>query len=79
MTKFHKKVFPAFCFGYLAIFLTVGVLTGAPLEDPMSIVFIVAPIAMGVVGFILMRKLVWDLVDEIYDLGDHLEDPLREY
>jgi hypothetical protein len=35
-------------------------------------VFIVAPIAMGVFGFVLMRKLAWDLVDELYDYGDHL-------
>jgi hypothetical protein len=30
------------------------------------------PIAMSIFGFVLMRKLVWDLVDEVCDYGDYL-------
>jgi hypothetical protein len=46
----------------------VDILAG-PLENA---IFIVIPIAMGVLGFVLMRNLVWDLVDEVYDYRDHL-------
>jgi hypothetical protein len=27
---------------------------------------------MGIFGFFLLRKLVWDLADEVYDCGDYL-------
>lgn len=33
---------------------------------------LVIPLAMAVFGFFLMKKLVWDLVDEVYDCGDAL-------
>lgn len=34
--------------------------------------FIIMPCLMGVFGFFLMKKLVGDLVDEVYDAGDFL-------
>jgi hypothetical protein len=67
--KFYKIVFPIFWFGFLALFLIAGVAAGAPLKQP---IFILMPLAMGVLGFVLMRKLVWDLVDEVRDYGDYL-------
>jgi hypothetical protein len=66
-TKFYKRVFPALWFGFLALFV-VDILMG-PVENA---IFVVVPIAMGVLGFVLMRNLVWDLVDEVYDIGDYL-------
>lgn len=30
------------------------------------------PMAMAVLGFFFMRRLVWDLADEVYDCGDSL-------
>jgi hypothetical protein len=32
----------------------------------------VVPLFMAAFGFFLMKKLVWDLVDEVYDCGDFL-------
>ena len=61
MTKFYKKVLPTFWFGFLATFVTATVLSGAATKEP---IFLVVPIAMSVFGFVLMRKLVWDLVDD---------------
>lgn len=69
MTRFNKKVFPAVWFGFLAFVLTFSTLAGAPQQEPM---FVLVPIALGVFGFVLMRKLVWDLVDEVCDYGDYL-------
>jgi hypothetical protein len=34
--------------------------------------FILPPLLAGVLGVVLMKKLVWDLVDEVYDCGDFL-------
>jgi hypothetical protein len=44
-------------------------LTGAVAQDAS---FLAVPIVMAVGGFYLMRKLVWDLADEVYDCGDSL-------
>ena len=65
-TVYYKTLFPAFWFGFLAIFLTGSVIAGAPL------LFFIAPIVMAVFGFFLFRRLVWDLADEVYDAGDYL-------
>jgi hypothetical protein len=34
--------------------------------------FLLVPVLMAVLGFLLMRKLVWDMVDEVHDGGDYL-------
>jgi hypothetical protein len=69
LTSWHKTIFPAVWFGILALVLSVVLLTGAFLENP---IFVVLPIAMGAFGYVLMRAIIWDLVDEVYDCGDHL-------
>jgi hypothetical protein len=66
-TFFNKKVFPAVWFGFLDCFILLAI--RAPQKDSM---ILVVPILMGVFGFFLMKKLVWNLVDEVYDCGDHL-------
>jgi hypothetical protein len=69
LTTFNKRIFPAIWFGFLAIFIVIAGLMGAIETDFM---FIVGPILMAVFGFYLMKKLIWDLVDEVYDCGDSL-------
>jgi hypothetical protein len=56
-------------FGFLAFFVASSLFDGAGEADPM---FYVVPIVMAVFGFVLMKKLVWSLVDEVYDCGDTL-------
>lgn len=68
-TFFHKKGFPLLWFGFLAVFVTLALINEAFEKDPM---FLVGPIVMAVFGFFVMKKLVWDLVDEVYDCGDFL-------
>jgi hypothetical protein len=83
MTFFYKRVFPIIWFGFLALFMGIpfakslfgGSVSGPPIE-----VFIV-PAIMMVVGYFMMKKFVFDLVDEVLDAGDallirngHLED-----
>ena len=34
--------------------------------------FLIVPVVMAVFGFFLMKKLVWDLADEVLDGGDRL-------
>jgi hypothetical protein len=83
MTFFYKRIFPIIWFGFLAVFMAApfvapmigGSVSGSPLA------FLVVPAIMIVVGYIIMKKLVFDLVDEVLDAGDmlvirngHLED-----
>ena len=68
-TLFSKKVFPVIWFGVLG-FIALGTLfNGAPKQDPMLVVI---PLVMAAVGFFIMRGMVWDLMDEVYDCGNFL-------
>lgn len=69
-TRFHKIVFPAFWFGFLTLFLLSSFAFEKQTEA--DIMFIVMPVVMMAFGFFLFRKLIWDLVDEVYDCGETL-------
>lgn len=65
-TFFYKRVFPALWFGFLAVFVGIGVVNG---QGPFVVI---VPIAMIGFGYFIMQKLVFDLVDEVSDDGDAL-------
>jgi hypothetical protein len=70
LTWFVKKVFPAFWFGFLLVFLSISVFANVPRDA--RVPFVIVPCVMAVFGFLLFRKLIWDLADEVFDAGDHL-------
>lgn len=70
-TFFHKKIFPVLWFGGLGIFLCVGLAANVPTRGP-GIMFFVMPILMAAIGWFIMKKLVWDLMDEVYDFDTSL-------
>lgn len=65
-TFLHKRVFPVFWFGLLAVFLAVALIAG-PGDRWQSLIFVIVPIFMAVFGYVIMKKLVLDLVDEVWD------------
>ena len=70
MTFYSKRVFPAVWFGFLALFiLTAVAASGGRGFQP---AFLIIPLFMAVLGYVLMKKLVFDLVDEVWDDGDEL-------
>ena len=69
LTVVNKKVFPAVWFGFLAVFFVTSLATGAVDRD---IMFLVVPVVLAVFGYALMKKVIWDLADEVYDCGDFL-------
>src|SRR5580704_1962356 len=73
MTFFYKRIFPIIWFGFLALFMAAPfvapMIGGSFSGSPMT--FLIAPVMM-VVGYFLMKKLVFDLVDEVLDAGDAL-------
>jgi len=71
MTVFYKRIFPVFWFGFLGVFVVVGLAANRH-GDNSSSMFLIVPVVMAVFGFFLMKKLVWDLADEVLDGGDRL-------
>jgi len=68
-TFYYKRVFPVFWFGFIAVFVAVTLMSGAIAQ---SVMFLIVPAFLTIVGYIVMKKLVWDLADEVYDCGDAL-------
>ena len=72
-TFLTKKVFPIFWFGFLSIFFLFSVATittaGASFK---TIPLVVFPIVMAAFGYFLMKKLVFNLIDQVYDEGSTL-------
>ena len=72
-TFFVKRVFPLLWFGFLAVFLVATLLAfrhASRNSPPMVIIFV--PLFMLGFGYLLMRRLIFDLADEVYDEGDAL-------
>jgi hypothetical protein len=69
-TFFYKRIFPAIWFGFLAFFMVAPFVTGSTSGPPIAFLFV--PALMIFVGYFLMKKLVFDLVDEVLDGGDAL-------
>ena len=68
-----KRVFPAFWFGFLALFLIVGaVVAFREGPAPEHLMFLVVPLFMAPTGYFMMKHFIWDLVDEVHDHGDYL-------
>ena len=68
-TFIYKKVYPAVWIGFLGAFLAIALTQGFASVTPL---FLVAPAVMATLGFFLMKKLLWDLVDEVYDGWEYL-------
>jgi hypothetical protein len=68
-TFYYKRVFPVLWFGFLSLFIIFGALGSGTSPPPM---FFIVPAFMMVFGYIIMRRMVFDLVDEVWDAGDAL-------
>jgi hypothetical protein len=65
-TFFHKKIFPLIWFGFLGAFLYEGLVANVSGRGP-GIMLILVPVCMAAFGYFIMKKLVWTLIDEVYD------------
>jgi len=72
-TFFLKRVFPLLWFGIIALFVVVAVLSSrrGPRSPPLPLLLI-GPAVMVLVVYTLVRRLIFDLADEVYDEGDAL-------
>lgn len=65
-TLFLKKVFPLIWLGMVSFALLRGAKHGVRPIVPFVLI-----LPMGIL-FLVMRRFVWDLADEVYDCGDYL-------
>jgi hypothetical protein len=71
-TFFYKRMFPAIWFGFLCLFLITQTFVGLRSGRFVIVPFLLVPAAMMAFGFFIMKKLIFDLVDEVWDDGDAL-------
>jgi hypothetical protein len=71
-TFFYKFIFPLIWFGFIIIFLIVAVVVPTRSGQGLPIPALIVPVIMLGVGYTLMKKLIFDLADEVWDNGDAL-------
>ena len=71
-TFWYKWVFPIIWFGFLAVFIAIGVVMNTRNSGPQFLPFVILPALMIAFGYFVMKKLVFDLVDEVWDDGSAL-------
>jgi hypothetical protein len=75
MTFFYKRIFPFIWFGFLAVFFLVALVNGLDSDQTSNLPFLIVPVLMAIIGYRFMQKLMFNLVDEVFDVGDAL--PVR--
>ena len=71
-TFFYKFIFPLIWFGLIIVFLIVAVVVPTRSGQALPIPALIVPIIMGVIGYSLMKKMIFDLADEVWDDGKAL-------
>lgn len=67
MTWFNKRVFPVLWLGAIGAFIALLATMGGTRPEAYAILLLIAGI-----GFVIMRWMILDLMDEVYDDGDQL-------
>jgi hypothetical protein len=71
-TFWYKRIFPIIWFGGLAAFTVLGLFINVRGYRPERLPFVILPVVMAALGYVFMKKLVFDLVDEVWDDGSAL-------
>jgi hypothetical protein len=70
-TLFYKRMFPILWIGFFAVFAAIAIASTRRGPAPPPVVFVVPVLVFGI-GYFVMRRLVLDLADAVYDEGDAL-------
>ena len=68
-TFYYKRILPVMLFGFPVFFLYVSF--SAP-HGPPLLLGLLPMLVLVPIFYLVLRKLVWDLADEVWDGGDHL-------
>ena len=72
MTFFYKRIFPVIWFGFLAVFFLGALIQGLAAPSIAFLPFVVVPVVLAIVCYQFMKRMAFNLVDEVLDLGDAL-------
>jgi len=72
MTFFYKRVFPVIWFSFLAAFFLVALVKGSAADPISNLPSLIIPVVMAIIGYQIMKKMAFNLVDQVFDLGDAL-------
>ena len=72
MTFFHKRILPVIMLGALLLFAIVPWIVEARTGQHMPLPAFVMPAVIAVIFIVVFKKLIFDLVDEVWDAGDAL-------
>ena len=65
-----KRLLPSAWLGVLVLFVAIAIASVGPSAGLWALLVVALAAAVG--GFVMIRKLVCDLADEVHDCGDHL-------
>src|SRR5262245_55305760 len=71
-TFLYKRIFPIVWFGMIALIVIVPVFRGVAGGHTVPVQVLVIPAILAAFGYVLMNKLIFDLVDEAWDDGAQL-------
>jgi len=72
-TFFYKRVLPVIFVGFFVVFVGVGLFANSHANSALeNIPFVIIAIIMSAFIFFIFRKLIFDLVDEVWEDGDTL-------
>ena len=71
-TFFQKRVLPYLLFGVIALGVAVPLLLTRDTPNAPPWPVFAAPLAVAIVIYVVLKKLVFDLADEVWDEGDAL-------
>ncbi|AIF46728.1 hypothetical protein [Dyella japonica] len=72
-TFFYKRIFPLFLLGLVGIGVAVAwVVSSAAGKRPEAWLSVLPALFMAVVGWVIYKTIIADLVDEVWLAGDHL-------
>jgi hypothetical protein len=68
-TFFYKWIFPLIWFGFLAVIVVAPFVVATKRPAP---TFLIMPAIMAFVGYAIMKRMIFGLVDDVFDAGDAL-------
>jgi hypothetical protein len=68
-TFYYKRILPVMLFGLPVFFLYI---TFSAPHGPPPLLGLLPMLVLVPIFYLMLRKLVWDLADEVWDGGDHL-------
>src|SRR5262245_38419012 len=71
-TFFYKRVFPIYVIGFQLLVVTLVSWANWNSRNPVPLPVFLITAFIGVFFFFVLKKLIYDLVDEVWDAGDML-------